>query len=167
MGQEHRCFNLRTAAIALAGLLVGGSNQVLALVLVRSDGTVHDLLTLYFGPFCLLWTAWTVVLNVLVGWNVTRCVQSSLCSQSRQQRTMLRRELLYVAGSVLGIWSTRIGMDVMHNRTQHMLPSITLLCASMTILHCLPGEPRVETYPTEVGYGGYVPPPMLLAVPAV
>jgi hypothetical protein len=143
MAQEHRRVNLRTAAIALAGMLVGGSNQVLAFALVMwSDGIVHDMLTLYFGSFCLLWTAWTIVLNVLVGWNVTRCVQSSLCSKSRRQRT--------------------IGMDAMHI-TEHMVLSTILLFASMTILHCLPVKPSVENYPNRGRDMGVMFPPPFAA----
>jgi hypothetical protein len=171
MGHEHGSVRLRGAAIALTGLLVGGSNHVLALALGWSNGIVHDVIMIHFGLFCVLWTAWTVALNVFVVWNMTRCGQSSLSSKSimhpRQHRTMLRMESIYITGSILGIWSTWIGIDVMHNRTGHIVSSVVLLCASLTILHCWTVKPDVESSPTEDGNGSYVSPPLLLVVQTV
>jgi hypothetical protein len=172
MRHEQCCsIDLRAAAIALAGVLVGESNQVLAFALVWSHGIVHDMIMLHFGLCCVIWTAWTIALNVLVGWNVTRCGQPSLVSKSTMQprpdRAMMRMELMYISGSILGTWLTRIGVDVMHNRTEHMVSSVVLLCVSLTILHGLPVKPDVEHSPTEDGHGSYVPPPLLMAVQTV
>jgi hypothetical protein len=89
----------------------------------------------------------------------------------RQQRALLRIESMFFAGSILGIWSTWIGIHVIARDTKHAVSSLLLLGLSIasfaTILHCLPEESCVEDPVSEVGQGSYVPPPLLLSVQTV
>jgi hypothetical protein len=137
-----------TVAVALSGLFVGAASQGLAYVMVCDDDTVRNIIASHCGLFCLFWTVWTVGLNVLVGWKLTRCGPASLGSESTmhptQQRAMLRMESMFFAGSIVGIWSS-----------------------FATILHCLPEESRLEDPVSEVGQGSYVPPPVILSVQTV
>jgi hypothetical protein len=162
-------------AVALTGLFVGAASQGLAYLMVWDDDNMRSMIMLHHGLFCLLWTVWTVGLNLLVGWNLTRYGQPSCGTNktmnARQQRTMLRMESMYFAGSILGIWSTWIGIDVLHNDTEHAASSLTLLSLSIasfaTILHCFPEESCVEDPAAEFEQESYVPPPLLLAAQTV
>jgi hypothetical protein len=166
-----------TVAIALTGMLVGAASQGVAYVMVRGDDTVRNMMASHFGLFCLLWITWIVGLNLLIGWNLTgtRCGRP-LCGTEntmdpRQQRTMLQMESMYFAGSILGIWSTWIGIDVFDGDAEHAVSSVVLLCFSIvsfaTILHCFPEDSCVEDPASEFEQGNYAPPPLLLAVQTV
>jgi cytochrome bd-type quinol oxidase subunit 2 len=158
-----------TVAVAFIGVFVGAAIQGLAYVMVwDTDDTARHTITSHYGLFCLLWTAWTVGLNLLVGWNLTRFSQPENTMNPRQQRTMLQMEFMYITGSILGSWSTWIGIDVMHNRTVLVVSNVFLMCVFMTATWtCWPVKLGVEDSPTEDGHGSYVSPPLLLAVQTV
>jgi hypothetical protein len=157
------------ATFALTSLLIGATSQGLAYVLVWSDDTVRDMIASHCGLFCMLWTVWTVGLNVFVGLNLARCGQTppetGNAANPQQQRTMLRMEAMFFAGSILGIWSAWVGIDALRNDTEHTVSMLILLCLSIasfaTILHCCPEESCVEDP------GCYAPPQLLLAAQTV
>jgi hypothetical protein len=174
MHPDYRLMPQKNAAIVFAGLFVGAASQGLAYAIMWDDDTVRNMVTLQYGLFCLLWTTWTVGLNVLVGWNMARCDQAcdtGSTTNPQQQRTMMRMESMYFAGTILGIWLSWVGIDVLRNDTERAVQRLILLYLSIIsyaiILHCFPEESCVEDPASEVGQGNYVPPQLLLAAQTV
>jgi hypothetical protein len=165
------CFVPQTmVAVAFTGVFVGAASQGLAYAIVWDDDTVRNMAMLQCGLFCLLWTAWTVGVNVLFGWNLTRCGRASRdtgnTTNPQQQRKMLRMESVYFAGSILGIWSAWVGIHALHNDMRHAISRLSIMSCA-TILHFLPEESCVEEPASEVEQGSYVPPQLLLAAETV
>jgi hypothetical protein len=167
-----------TAIVVLTGVLVGATSQGLAYAVAWDDDIVSTISAFRLNLFCLLWSAWTFAANMLVCWNmIYRCRHAAShehrMPHPRQQRATMRRETMFIAACMVGIFSFWIGNDAIHNQMGDVVSSLILLCMYMmgmaTIVICIPEESCVSDNPLAAvdGPGSYDPPLLLVAVQTV